>query len=343
MEGPSGGYRRRTAGERNDAAGGNRDGVRDWQRNTWYGPAPLHSNPFDEPEDAPELKDIRSENVNEHRGEFWAPHQAGYQPPAQAQPAAAPRQKEPRRRSRPGGARKKRPVLLVTLLLLAAAVLVLRFAVFTVTDIRVTGNVDIPAAEIIRISGIRHGSSILSLKDKDVERRITSDYRLKFDYLSKQMPHTVTIAVKEREPCCWMSYCGIFYEMDKNRMVLDESEDPTEKRDELVEIKGLMIRSSTMIGQTVTLGSEVQQSIFTELFVEMKVLGCTGIIREADISNTDSILLATRDGYTVSLGTRENLHAKLRSMMLVRDKLRELQLTGGTINVTNPEIPIYTP
>ena len=50
----NGNYRPRTAGERSRQAG-NQDGVRDWQRNTWYGPAPLNNNPFDEPEDAPEV------------------------------------------------------------------------------------------------------------------------------------------------------------------------------------------------------------------------------------------------------------------------------------------------
>ena len=76
MEGPSGSYRPDTGGKRAGQTDG--QGVREWQKNTWFGPAPLNSNPFDEPEDAPELKEIRSENVNEHMGEFWQPHNAGY-------------------------------------------------------------------------------------------------------------------------------------------------------------------------------------------------------------------------------------------------------------------------
>ena len=79
------------------------------------------------------------------------------------------------------------------------------------------------------------------------------------------------------------------------------------------------------------------------MFLEMKVLGCTDRIREADISNTASILLVTRDGYTASLGDRTNLHAKLRSLLLVQEELKKEGYYGGTINVTNPEAPIYTP
>lgn len=70
MDGQNQDYRPRTAGERRNASGPD-GGVRDWQRNTWFGPAPLNNNPFEEPEDAPELKEIRSANVTEHAGDFW--------------------------------------------------------------------------------------------------------------------------------------------------------------------------------------------------------------------------------------------------------------------------------
>ena len=338
MEGPTGGNRPESAGRRAGTAGGSGNGVRDWQRNTWFGPAPVHSNPFDEPEDAPELKSIRSENVNQRVGDFWAPQQTGFQTAAdQAGPAGT--------AVKAAGQKKKKGLraALIAAALLAALIVVLRLAVFNVTDILVTGNVNIPASEIIRVSGIRTGDNILTLNDNQVEQRITSDFRLQFRYLRRQLPHTVILSVREREACCWITYCGILYVMDKNRMVLAETEDPGVRPAELVEIKGLEIRSNTVVGQVVNLGSTAQQAVFAELFLEMKVLGCTAMVQEADISNPDSILLTTRDGYTVSLGSRENIHAKLRSMLLVREELQKMGMSGGIINVSVPEVPIYTP
>ena len=91
------------------------------------------------------------------------------------------------------------------------------------------------------------------------------------------------------------------------------------------------------------LNSAVQQSIFENLFLELKVLSCLPIVQEVDLSNTSSIFLITRDGYTVSLGDRERIHAKLRSMMYVREKLLELGKNGGAINVSVPEKPTYSP
>ena len=134
------------------------------------------------------------------------------------------------------------------------------------------------------------------------------------------------------------------YVMDKNGTVLYETEDPA-MRDQvmLVEVKGLDIRSGAHLGQTIVLSSASQELIFRDLFLEMKVLGCTDQIREADLSNTSSLLLMTRDNFTVALGNSESLHAKLRSMLLVRGKLAEMGKTSGSISVSNPETPYYSP
>ena len=340
MSEQNGGYRPRTAGERAGSSD-NGSGVRDWQRNTWFGPAPLNSNPFDEPEDAPELRASRSENVTQHVGDFWNTPENASQRIALSNPI-----KENESRA---GSRKKKAqprtirVIAGIVAVLVAVLLILRFAVFSVKQIFVTGCDTIPAEEVIRVSGIRRGDSIFSLNEKDVEDRIGSDYRLQFRYMAKELPSTVVLSVREREACCWLTYCGIIYKMDKYRMVLSESENAADRPEDLVEIKGLEVRSDTRLGQYINLGNETQQSIFTELFMEMKVLGCIDKIKEADISNTDSILLLTRDGYTAGLGDRTNLHAKLRSLLLVQDELEQLGNHGGTINVTNPEAPIYTP
>jgi cell division protein FtsQ len=340
VDGQNGNYRPRTAGEQKNAAGPD-GGVRDWQRNTWFGPAPLNNNPFDEPEDAPELKESRSENVTEHVGEFWNTPGTGYQNtvPTRKIPEGNGHIKNEKKKKHPKALR----LILGTVLFLTAVFLVLRFAVFSVKQIVVTGNSAITAEEIIRISGIRRGDSILTLNEKAVEERIVSDYRLQFRYMAREMPGTVILSIREREPCCWLTYCGIMYVMDKNRMVLYESENPDERPIDLVEVKGIEVRSNTMVGQYVNLGNEQQKSIFRELFQEMKVLNCIDKIADADISNTNSILLATRNGFTVALGDGNNIHAKLRSMLLVQDKLVELGYSAGTINVTNPEKPMFIP
>ena len=258
MEGPNDGYRPESSGKRAGESSG--QGIRDWQKNTWFGPAPQNSNPFDEPEDAPELRESRSENVNQRMGDFWQPqHLTG-------QNAVNGIRENSRKRNRNSGNQKEKrrklsPAFWIVPVVLIAILLILRFAVFTVRDIQVTGNKNIPASEIIRISGVRNGDSILTLDEKTVGQRIASDYRLQFKYMIRELPQTVVLAVREREECCWLTYCGITYVMDKNRMVMREEEDPGFQPKDLVEVKGLEVRSNTMVGQEIVLGNEKQQEM----------------------------------------------------------------------------------
>ena len=355
MQGPGENPPRRRAGSTSAPSGSPEENLKDWQRNTtWIGPIPTDADPFDEPADSPELQDVRSENVRKHSGDFWNQKQnTGYQYSlTQGQKpkknlAAEPRKKERRISLRAAG-------ILAAMLIAAAGILY--FAVFRVREIRVVGNRDISEQDVIRFSGIRKGTSILRLSEKETEERLNSAavsaaaaeknynyYRLEFRYLEKELPDRITIAVREREACCWLTWCGIMYVMDKSGLVLYETEDPAVVPANLVEVKGLEIRAGAQAGQRMVMASTLQESVFQDLFMEMKVLDCTGQIEEVDLSNTSSILITTRDPFTVALGNRDSIHAKLRSMLLVVEKLREMGKSGGSINMSDPETPVYSP
>ena len=321
--------------------------LRDWQKNTWYGPAPLDENPFDEPEDAPELRELRSDSLNNRSGAFWDTdsHQqitGGYRfgNPQPGQTARGKPEEETRKE------KKKRHPWLTALAGLAAAAALgffLYYVVFTVRTIQVIGNSQTPASEIIRISEIRTGTPLFSIRETDVENRLRQNPMLKFRYLEKEIPGTVILCVKEREACCWMTWNGILYVMDKQRVVLYETEDLSRKPENLVRVDGLRIRSGAMSGQTLTLETDAQQELFSSLFLEMKVLNCTELIEEADLSNYSSLLLTTRDGFTVAMGDSKNIHAKLRAMLITRDELIRRGFSGGVINVILPETPVFSP
>ncbi len=317
--------------------------LRDWQKNTWYGAAPSSENPFDEPEDAPELREQRSESLNNHSGMFWDQHTDGYQYKKAGTTADPDSEKRKRRKEEAKG--RRHPFLYTTaaLVLLCAVLALVYFGILYVRDVRITGNSKVATEEIIRLSGIRKGMPIYSIKNEDVKRGIENNPYLRFRYLDKDLPGTVIIGVKEREACCWMTWCGIFYTMDKQRFVLFETEEQGIRPSDLVKVDGLKIRSGCMVGQTVLLETVAQQNVFSNLFLEMKVLNCTALIEEADLSNLNSLLLTTRDGFTVALGDSSNLHAKLRSMLLTRDELIRRGYHSGIINVITLENPVFTP
>ena len=315
--------------------------LREWQRETWHGPFPVHENPFDEPEDAPELRELRSEELNNHSGEFWQTQTEGYQ--FGRNRAAEPSETPPPKKKEPGGKKRRLLTAAAIIGMLIAVWLILHYGVFVVREIIVEGNTQIPTSEIIRVSGIRKGMPILSLDNEAIEQRLEKNPEVVFRYLKKQLPGTVILAVKERQACCWMTWNGILYTMDKSRTVLSESEDLSLRPSMLVRVDGLKIRSGVMVGQTVVLETAEQQETFSALFLEMKVLGCTEMIEEADLSNLNSLLLTTRDGFTVAMGDNRNIHAKLRSMLLTREELIRRNYHGGVINVSLPETPVFSP
>ncbi|MBR3098595.1 MAG: FtsQ-type POTRA domain-containing protein [Clostridia bacterium] len=312
--------------------------VRDWQKDTWYGPAPVNRNPFEEPEDAPELREQRSENLNNRQGEFWNQQTSGYKYSKQQLPAKTEKKEKESMKSRSAGF-----YILSALLFVGVITAIMHFFVFTVRHIDVIGNVNVSKEEIIRLSAIQPGTPMLTLDGDQAARRIDGSVALEFRYLEKELPDRVVICVREREACCWMTWCGILYTMDKHRVVLYETEDQTVRPSSLVRVDGLQIRSGCMVGQTLVLESSSQQSLFNSLFTEMRVLNCTEMIEEADLSNIASVLLVTRDGFTAALGDSSNLHAKLRSMLLTREELIRMGYHGGTINVINPETPVFSP
>lgn len=170
MQGPNQQGPGRRAGDPSGVPGVPDDGLKDWQRNTWFGPAPTNSNPFEEPEDAPELLQDRSENLNDRSNSFWDNQATGYQPRVSGQQETRTRGKSGQRQ---GGISLR--AVWTLLLLIAVAAAILHFGVFRIREIRVTGNRNISAADVIRLSGIRQGQSILTLSEKETERRLTGD------------------------------------------------------------------------------------------------------------------------------------------------------------------------
>lgn len=343
-------FRQQQTGVRGD--GRYRGDIPEWQRETWVGPNPAAADPFDEPESAPELRDQRSDSLNDRRGGFWQDQPTGgyrytggqnTRPETQITentPVANTAAENTAATDKRGG--KRRAALLITVLLLIGLCVALRLTVFSVRVINVIGNVNYTREQIIAGSGVKYGMNLLTLDGDKVERTIESDYHLQFRYMEKKMPGEIVLCVREREAMAYLNYCGIFYTLDKSGMVLFESELTGIEPASLTELKGLEIRN-IRCGQTISLAQSAQKQILESLFLEIKVLGCGPRVASADLTTPDNMYLTLRSGFSVSLGNTEQLHMKLRSMLLVEQKLIELGYTSGTIRVSAPTEPTFTP
>lgn len=295
----------------------------------WTSPAP--ADPFDEPGEAPELRMDRSENLYSREDRFWDHVES-----------AREESHTPRVTSSPKAEGHTLRWLVLIVAVIAAVGYVIYGAVFRVRSVTVEGIRAISQEEVIRLSGISMGMNIFSINDEQVEAGIESNRYLSFVCVDKQLPDKVIVQVRERTPATLVTYCGIAYTLDNRGMVLEESQNTGVKPDHLVTVSGLNIRRC-MVGETVQLHSDRQMGVYTELLVELKVMSALDEVSELDLSDMDNLFLVSRDGYTVRLGNTDSLHAKLRAMILTRDHLNATGHIGGTIDVSTPINPTYTP
>ncbi|MBE5803364.1 MAG: FtsQ-type POTRA domain-containing protein [Clostridiales bacterium] len=286
--------------------------------------------PFDEPAEAPELRDQRSDHLYNKEDRFWD-HVEGSQ-------------KTGRHGSRPHRGKAESHTMRWVILILVVLVgvgLAVYSAVFQVRDITVQGGITLSEKEIVDISGITLGMNTFAIDDDLVEKNIESNRYLSFVCVDKQLPDKVVIQVKERVEAAAVKYCGILYTMDNRGMVLEEYLD-TERHTGLVLVDGMDIHDCR-VGQAIGLNDESQMQVVTEVLVELKVMSALGQVKELDLSNMDNLFIVSDDDFTVRIGAPENLHAKLRSMLLTLNHLRQEGYDGGTVDVSTPVNPTYIP
>ncbi len=278
--------------------------------------------PFGEPGVDPELKKQRSKNLTRKKGGFWE---------------ATPEEKA--RRSR-----RTARIVAAAVLCVVIACAVMYYGVLRVRTIQVVGNSQVSAEAVINLSGVKIGDSTLRIDTDEAKRLINSNRYLVFQSIDCELPGTVTIHVKERTAAAVMNYCGINYTIDHKGMVLEESEDVSATSG-LPLISGMDISGQfgCVVGRVITVSNSAQLVTMKEILVEMKVLKAEGEITKIKMSDLSHILLETKEGYSVSLGNNSNIHAKLKSMLAIKDKLNSMETGSGTIDVSEPESPTFLP
>lgn len=310
--------------------------------------------PFEEPEQAPELREKRSESLYSRQEPFWnrvvdgdeAPRDDVRDPNYWNHPDVMDTDRmlqfdndtklQKVRKFLGSGTVKK--CLLMTAVVVVIAV-ILYSALFQVRTIQVVGNSTISDQEIIRLSGIRIGQSTMTIDDNAVMRRVEGNSSLRCTLVDVQWD-TVIIHVKERVAATYIRHNGMIQVLDNRGYVLQEFRSTAVPAGNLVQVVGLEVRRSEP-GQQIQLTNRRQLETYTQILVELKAMKGLDLIRVLDMSSMDSIYLATHDGFSVRMGSEESIHEKLRAFLITREKLLEMAAGPGTIDVTNPARPTF--
>ena len=303
---------------------------------------------FDDDGVDPSMVSERSDNLNDRIGEFW---QNGRDEHPQ-------KHQNVQRGTKASGARehgipwKTIRRICAGFAVAFAFLCLMRFVVFDIDEVRVEGNSTVSTDEILRLSGIRTGMNILTLDENAITRKIDSNRYLKLEAIEKKTNHLVILHVRESQESSFIRYCGILYTLDVRGMVLNEwipqngafldGQDEEREVPDLLQVEGLDIKNC-YVGRKIILNDERQMPIYKEFVMELKAMSMENRVKILYLTDPDSIYLGTESGFSVRMGNSERLHAKLRSLQLVLDKLEQESYPEGTIDVSTPEVPTYIP
>lgn len=231
--------------------------------------------------------------------------------------------------------------LTILLIVLVIALIVLQGTYFRLSKVYVFGNDTVTAQEVAVASGLVEGLNMLSINEKEVAKRMTSNHRFEFIRLEKAFPDTINLYIRERKPVSVIQWLGVQYTLDKDGMVMTERNELDLPGDKIY-VTGLMIMN-IHVGLDVETSDSRQLSAYSAILNELDMQYYLDQISEMNIKDLESIYLVTRDGIIVRMGDGSNAKAKVCAMRTDLAYLRQLGKTSGLLDVSQPEDAKYTP
>lgn len=316
--------------------------------------------PFEEPEQAPELRFERSENLYSRSEPFWErvvelpregeeyPRDPNYwnHPEVLADDRIL-HVDSGRLRDRVKRVLGSRALwIFLGVLVVLLAIWMLIYSTFLqIRRISVEGETSLSEQEIIAMSQLQVGMSTFDVDVEKVIERIERSGVLRCMLVDVAMDR-ITIHVRERLPAAYIEYNGELALLDERGWVLDAGNIGAEKTNKRILVKGFDVRRCSS-GQPVTLETPARLTVYTQILIELRAMKGRDLICELDMTSMDSITLKTTDDFIVNLGNEKDIHKKLRAMMIVREEILRNgycgPVTGGTIVVADPASPSYMP
>ena len=304
-------------------------------------------NPFDETGVDPSLRDLRATSLVSRTGPFWDNLE-------QQEKKKRKREREEARAARKAARKasvKARigsfsgPKALIALGIALVLAFALGTALYRVRVFNVTGDLaTYTPDDIRRLSGIEYGQSMADIDEDDVAAAINSNRYLIFRGIEVQPLNTVTISVKERRPAAVLMYNGTNYLIDHRGMVLEEKPSDAMMAG-LPVVKGIQVKGNygCMVGSYLKIQSTSQMNILCEVLLELRVQSAHNLPTSINMTNPDNIMMELNGGYAVILGDGENIHGKIKAMLMVKKALDQRGSGRGTIDVSNRLKPTFIP
>lgn len=246
--------------------------------------------------------------------------------------------KEPAPRKRHS---KKAAALLLSMIVLVGIVGFLGYQFIRADEIEVRGAESFDASYVIALSGIRSGTHIFRVDKRAAAAGIAQDPHLVLQNIEYVFPNKITLVVTERKEAACFEFMGTYVITDYSGIILGHVES-SEQPQHLPVIRGINV-TEFALGAKIRTDDTFKQNIMIILLENTTAYQLTDLVREVDLTDTNSITLGLSNGMRVIFGQADQIEEKLAWLQNILKELESQGKTGGTIDLSSVQMPTYLP
>ena len=234
-------------------------------------------------------------------------------------------------------------------LLATVGLTVFAFSFLPVTKVELSGVTDFDKAEIVKLSGIKMGDKLYSIKTGEVEEYLM-EVCPRFDKVevTTKFPNTVVFRVTEKIPMWYIDVSDSYYVLDSKLEIIDEVQTKEHFREMGVPELVLPHVHSVLLGELPEFGdpeNEERSDVESALEFVSAVQRTTfrARITTVDVSNRFDVKIVVDGKYYVQMGDVSNTEAKLKAVnvIITSDKLKDCD--AAEIYAADPATITYRP
>ncbi len=214
-------------------------------------------------------------------------------------------------------------------------VLLLCFLPISLGTVIVEGNQKMSADEVYRVACINRPINVMQLSTADIQKRLTGDLRIARADVSRELPLTIRIRMREREPLAIVHTDFGYAVLDAEGLVIAHMESIRDTQAAFV--------TGDNFGNVV-LGDRLRHPLLLKALHFLGNLSAEGRreISEVNISDGQQIVAYTRDNLPIHLGAGEHMNeqAPLSENMIKDIRARKLDARFVDANIGAPYIKL---
>lgn len=215
--------------------------------------------------------------------------------------------------------KKVASILFVIILCITAVILFLLSPIFNITEILVEGNEQISTNEIVSLSGIEKGTNIYKMSSKQITENIQENKYISDVKISRKLPSTILLTIKERKPEFYIEFGGSFAYIDKQGYIVELTLKTLEDKPKLLGYKTSeekIIAGNTLCEEDIENISEILKILNVAETYSLKER-----ITSINISDSSNyVLYLQSENKTVNLGTTEKVDTKMMYLQSIIEK-----------------------